>query len=302
MLSTISLFIPSTVHSNLTRRLNPLLPPPPLQPSGTPGADRRGEFFPGSDPEWAERRPNSSSSSSSTSSATHSLPPGTPGLTPGGRRVRGEKRGWWSLSGGSGTPAESAYDERTAMIQDLRAGLLCEARMRDNEKGGYEYSSSIDWNSVRRGLTKISLAAEESTLPPSSRNPTFERAEYISGLSHLLASLPHDLSPGELSTLQQSSSVPAGLSTVLALLFLSAILLPHLLALARAAMRAERRFNISSNALEAAREAGRRLGGVPGKGVLFLSGLDWVYGSVVGGAVEGFEEGVEMLKARNRPS
>lgn len=175
-------------------------------------------------------------------------------------------------------------------------------------------------NSIRAGLTKISLAAEETNLPPQARNTPFERAEYISGLSHLLASLPPDLTPAELSALHASLSplhlppapAPPGAaeggtylrrlvrSTVLSLVLIAALLLPHVVSLLRAAARAERRMGIGANFVEIAREAGRKVGSARGR-TAFVSGLEWVGGSVVGGLVEGVEEGVEMLRDRSRP-
>ena len=166
------------------------------------------------------------------------------------------------------------------------------------------------------GLTKISIAAEETNLPPPTHNPSFERAEYISGLSHLHAALPPTLTPSELSTLRSSLPAlhyttaepkpPRGTylrrlvkSGVLSLLLLAALLLPHVLALVQAAARTERRLGIGAGVVEFVRGAGRKAGAVRGSG--FVSGLEWVGGSVVGGLVEGVEEGVEMLREKNRP-
>lgn len=175
-------------------------------------------------------------------------------------------------------------------------------------------------NNKTTGLTKISLAAEETNLPPQTRNTAFEREEYISGLSHLVSSLPPDLTPHELSALHASLS-PLHLpptpetpsangggtylrrlvrSTVLSLVLIAALLLPHVVSLLRAAVRAERRMGIGANFVEIAREAGRKVGSVRGR-TGFVSGLEWVGGSVMGGLVEGVEEGVEMLRDRSRP-
>lgn len=167
---------------------------------------------------------------------------------------------------------------------------------------------------VPTGLTKISIAAEETNLPPPTHNPAFEREEYISGLTHLLSALP-PLTPPELSALQSplpalqtlpEPPTPRGTylrrivkSFVVSLLLLAALLLPHALALVKAAARAERRLGIGKGVVGVAREAGRRAGKVRGSGV--IEGLEWMGGSVVGGLVEGVEEGVEMLRRRNEP-
>ncbi|MBE3048172.1 hypothetical protein IMZ48_37840 [Candidatus Bathyarchaeota archaeon] len=165
------------------------------------------------------------------------------------------------------------------------------------------------------GLTKISIAAEETNLPPPTHNPSFEREEYISGLTHLLTALP-PLTPSELSALQSplpslqltsdTDNPPRGTyirrvvkSGVLSLLLLAALLLPHALALVKAAARAERRLGLGKSVVGVVRGAGRRAGGMRGSGV--VESLEWVGGSVMGGLVEGVEEGVEMLRRRNEP-
>ncbi|KAL2111711.1 hypothetical protein VUR80DRAFT_9558 [Thermomyces stellatus] len=236
------------------------------------------------EPEWPDPRPATSSSEA-------------PSSIPASPRRKGRR-----YSGTSSPMSEAP------LVHGVRESLL-------EVRGG---SSGINWDSVRRGLTKISVAAEETHLPPPTRDPSFERAEYISGLAHLHSALPPSLTPAELSTLRSSLPAldhdapepepepPRGTylrrlvkSGVLSLLLLAALLLPHVLALIQVAVRTERRLGIGAGLVEFVRGAGRWAGAVFRSGL--MSGLECVGGSVVGGLVEGVEEGVEMLREKTRP-
>lgn len=290
MLSTLALLLPGPVHTSLSRLCRPAVDPE----YGTP------------EPEWPDPRPATSSSEA-------------PSSIPASPRRKGRR-----YSGTSSPMSEAA------LVHGVRESLL-------EVRGG---SSGINWDSVRRGisspippanttgtdeeanapagLTKISVAAEETHLPPPTRDPSFERAEYISGLAHLHSALPPSLTPAELSTLRSSLPAldheapepepepPRGTylrrlvkSGVLSLLLLAALLLPHVLALIQVAVRTERRLGIGAGLVEFVRGAGRWAGAVFRSGL--MSGLECVGGSVVGGLVEGVEEGVEMLREKTRP-
>lgn len=120
MFSTLSLLLPTTIHSNLSRlrSSDPRDRTPPSEP------DYRTRPSPPRPP--IHHRPSSSS-------ATVSLP-----QTPQHRA----KRSFGALgSSGASTPTEASC-EGAALIRSLRESLV--------EGGGYG-GSGIDWDSVRRG-------------------------------------------------------------------------------------------------------------------------------------------------------
>lgn len=117
MLSTLSLLLPTTVHTNLSRL--------------RAGPDDPGARAPPSEPDyppWPSPRPPSSSS------ATVSMP-----HTPQPRAKR--SFGALGAESGASTPTEASC-EGAALIRSLRESLV--------EGGGYG-GSGIDWDSVRRG-------------------------------------------------------------------------------------------------------------------------------------------------------
>jgi len=186
---------------------------------------------------------------------------------------------------------------------------------------------------AKPGLTKISIARDEKSQPLSSRNPSFERTEYIGGLRHLLTSLPPDLTPAEISALRSSLPRPLHPSSphmhpssaggppppsvlhrlvktvVAAYLVIIGMLLPHILAAFHAAARAERKYHVGGalvgGAVDMARSAARQVatmsvGGDRTVGEAVASGIAWTVSGVAGGVADGLGEGLVIIQERRR--
>ncbi|CAI4210724.1 unnamed protein product [Parascedosporium putredinis] len=178
--------------------------------------------------------------------------------------------------------------------------------------------SGIKWDSVRRGLTKITVARDEKSQPPSSRNPSFERAEFIGGLRHLITSLPSDLTPSETSTLRSSlpdslaSSLPSSASSSSARGFHGTSgPTPSLLhRLVKTIVAAHlRKYHVAGvligGAVDMARSAAKQVAamsivGDRTVGEAVASGVAWTVSGVAGGVADGLGEGLVIIQDQRR--